>query len=292
MAEVAHEIVVGYDESPGSDLALRWAVGEAQARGTPLRVCFAWAPYCLEELGEPAVDDLARQRATEVLAPGLRYAESLLGPDRVSPLLADGPAEQMLCEQSGVAEMVVVGSHGHGQVAGLLLGSVAGQVAGHGHGPVVVVRGQWRSPNQGAGPVVAGVDGSPDAQAAMTFAVREAALRATPLLAVCALADSPSVLGGARRMEEDFSASMDLLEKDRPDVRVLRQVDPGTPRTALLSAAAGAQLLVTGFRGRGGLDDMSLGSVARAMLEHAPCPVAVIPAPGPEPGGPTAEAPG
>ncbi len=200
----------------------------------------------------------------------------MLGPGRVPPLLRRAAAE-VLCEQSGTAEMVVVGSHGHGGVAGLELGSVAWQVAGHGHGPVVVVRGQWRPPNQGAGPVVAERTDPPAAQAAIAFAVREAALRATPLLVVCALADSPSVLGGARQMEADFSAAMDLQEKEHPEVTVLRQVDAGTPRTALLSAATGAQLLVVGFRGRGGLDDMSLGSVARAMLHHAPCPVAVVP---------------
>jgi nucleotide-binding universal stress UspA family protein len=289
MAEVRHGIVVGYDGSPGSQLALRWAVSEAQARGTPLRVCLAWAPHYLEALSEPAVDDLARQRGAEILAPGLRYAESLLGPDRVSPLLAHGSAAEVLCEQSGSAEMVVAGSHGHGRVAGLLLGSVAWELAGHGHGPVVIVRGQWQQPNQSAGPVVAGTDGSQDAQAAITFAFREAGLRATPLLAVCALADSPSVLGGARQMEEDFSAAMDRQVKEHPEVTVLRQVEAGPPRTALLAAAAGAQLLVVGFRGRGGFDGMRLGSVADAVLHHAPCPVAVIPVPAHGPGLPACQ---
>ncbi len=158
----------------------------------------------------------------------------------------------MLCEQSAAAEMVVVGSHGHSGVAGLELGSVASQVAGHGHGSVVVVRGQWRPPNQGPGPVVAGTDGSPDAQAAITIAFREAALRAAPLIAVCALADTPSVLGGARRMEADFTSAMARKEKEHPEVTVQRQVEAGPPRTALLSAAAGAQLLMVGFRGRRG----------------------------------------
>jgi nucleotide-binding universal stress UspA family protein len=47
MAGIADGIVAGYDGSPGSDQALRWAVREAQARGTVLTVCLAWAPDAL-----------------------------------------------------------------------------------------------------------------------------------------------------------------------------------------------------------------------------------------------------
>ena len=55
-----------------------------------------------------------------------------------------------------------------------------------------------------------------------------------------------------------------------------RQVLAGTPRSALLAAAADAQMLVVGARGRDGLDEMSLGSIAQAVLHYAPCPVAVV----------------
>jgi nucleotide-binding universal stress UspA family protein len=41
-------------------------------------------------------------------------------------------------------------------------------------------------------------------------------------------------------------------------------------------AAADAQLVVVGARGRDGLDQMTLGSVAQAVLQHAPCPVGVV----------------
>jgi len=55
-----------------------------------------------------------------------------------------------------------------------------------------------------------------------------------------------------------------------------RQVLPGAPRTALLAAAASAQLLVVGARGRDGLDEMTLGSAAQAVLQHASCPVGIV----------------
>lgn len=257
---------------------MRWAVEEARARGCTLTVCLAWAPQYLAILDDAAVYDLARRRGEEILAVGLRYAESALGPDTVVPLLARGPAAPVLCEQSAAAEMVVLGALGRDDISGLALGSVPWQVASRARGPAVVVRGRWRPPNHGSAPVVAGADASAASEAVISFAFREAELRNAPLVAVCALADSPESLGVAHRLEDDFVRTMELQEKEHPDVTTLRQVSAGAPRTALLEAAAGAQLLVVGPRGRGGLGGMSLGSVATVMLHHAPCPVAVVPA--------------
>jgi len=269
-------IVAGYDGSPGAEQALRWAVREARERGAVLTVCLAWAPEYLAMLGEASVYDLARRKGEEILAKGAGYAGDALGPETVRPVLARGPAARVLCEQSGTAEMVVAGARGHGGVAGQRLGSVAWQVAMYGHGPVVIVSGQGHATGHAAGPVVAGLDQSPASRAVAAFAFREAELHRVPLLAVCALADAAGVLGGAREMEAAFSRAITLLEKEHPDVTVLRHVAQGSPRTALLAAASEAQLLVVGCRGRGGVHDMSLGSVAQAMLHHAPCPVAVI----------------
>jgi nucleotide-binding universal stress UspA family protein len=269
-------IVAGYDGSPGADEALRWAAREARERGTVLTVCLAWAPEYLAVLDDASVYDLAQRKGKEILARGAQYAGSALGPGVVRQVLARGPAAQVLCERSGTAEMVVVGSRGHGRVAGLRLGSVAWQVAMHASGPVIVVPRQWQLANRAPGPVVVGMDQSPASRPAVEFAVREARLHRVPLLAVCALADTPDVLGGAREMEAAFNHAMTLLEKEHPDITVQRRVAPGSPRTALLAAASEAQLLVTGCRGRGGIRGMSLGSVAQAVLHYARCPVAVI----------------
>jgi nucleotide-binding universal stress UspA family protein len=276
MTGTTHGIVAGYDGSPGAAQALRWAAREAWARGTTLTVCLAWTPDHMELPTESALCDLARQHGQEVLTRGLPYAESVLGPDRVHPDLAAGPAAQVLCERSRAADMVVAGSCGHGELPGLRLGSVSWQVAGHAFGPVVVVRGAWRPANQVPGPVVLGADGSPAGQAAITFAFEEAALRDVPLVTVCALTDAPGRLGESHQVEEDFDHALAVAAKEHPDVSVVRQVLPGTPRAALLSAAAGAQLLVVGARGRGGFDEMSLGSIAEAVLLYAPGPVAVV----------------
>jgi len=276
MTGVTCGIVAGYDGSLGGAEAVRWASREAEARDTTLTVCLAWAPDHAELPTESAICDLARQHGKEILARGLPFAQSVLGPARVHAALIGGPATRVLCEHSRTAEMVVVGSRGHSELPGLRLGSVSWQVAGHASGRVVIVRGRWRPVNESPGPVLAGVDGSPASQAALTFAFEEAALRDVPLVVLCALGDTPGVLGGARAMEEHFSEIMTAEEKEHPEVTVLRQVAVGAPRSALLTAAAGAQMLIVGCRGHGGLEGMNLGSVAQAVLHCAPCPVGVV----------------
>ena len=276
MTGMTYGIVVGYDGSPGSGDALRWAAREAKDRHTTLTVCLAWTPDQMALPTGSDLGDLARQHGQEILARGLPYAQSVLGPGRVRADLAAGSAAYVLCERSRTADLVVVGCRGHSELSGLLLGSVSWQVAGHACGRVVVVRGGWRPANQPPGPVVVGADGSAAAPAAVAFAFEEAALRDVPLVAVCALADAPGRLGEEHRVEEDFRNLMAAAAKEHPEVAVMERVLAGTPRAALLTASADAQMLVVGARGRGGLDDMRLGSVAQAVLHHAPCPVGVV----------------
>ncbi len=278
MAETAYGILAGYDGSWCSEEALSWAVREARARGVALTVCHAWVAAYPVSPGAAAAFDLARQGGEEILSHGVRHAQSLAGGSvDVGQVLTAGSAAAALCGHSAAAEMVVVGSRGHGLLAGLLLGSVSSQVAAHAPGRVVVLRGHWRpAADYVPGPVAVGADGSAAAQAAVTFAFEEATLREAPLLAVCALADTPGSFGGAPRMAEDFEQQIARCEKDHPEVSVLRQVADGPPRAALLAAAAEAQMIVVGSRGRGGIKGMMLGSVSQAMLDHAPCPVGVV----------------
>ncbi len=275
MKRTRHGILVGYDGSPGSEEALGWAAKEARLRGSVLTICHAWAPgYPTPAAGAIA---LARRSGEQALARGLQYARAIAGPAEVRPLLAEGPAAGALCEHSGDADMVVVGARGQDGLPGLLLGSVSSQVAAHACGRVVVVRGKWRRvPGHAPGPVVAGTDGSAASAGAVAFAFEEAALREVVLLAVCALADAPSVLGAHGQIKQEFDQLISQSEKENPEVTVRRDITDGPARTALLTAAAGAQMLVVGARGRVGIRGMVLGSVSQALLHHAPCPVAVV----------------
>lgn len=123
---------------------------------------------------------------------------------------------------------------------------------------------------------MAGASGAPATLAALRFAFEEAALRSVSLLAVCALADAPSALGGGRRLQDDTEFLLDELEKEHPGVAVERQVTGAAPLSALLAVARDAQLLVVGRRGLGGVRGMRLGSVGQGALQHAPCPVAIV----------------
>lgn len=266
MAGKTDGILAGYDGSPGSEHALNWAAREARSRGTVLTVCHAWAP-----------DVATLSDGERVIVDGLRRAKDLMGPEKVRPLLVSGPATAVLCEHSRSADMMVLGSRGHGGMAGMLLGSVSWQVAAYAHCPVVVIRGHWRPAGGYApGPVVVGVDGSAASDAALGFGFEEAALRGAALLAVSALADAPGSLGGNLRLQDDVEQVVTRRQKEHPEVTVLRQVAEGGARAALLTAAHDAQLLVVGSRGREGIQGMLLGSVSQALLHHAPCPVAVV----------------
>lgn len=277
MNSATHGILVGYDGSPDSERALRWAAREARWRGTVLTVCHACAPGDIE--ARSSYDDASDPMlpaAEQILTEGLRFARTIMGAGQARPLLAVGPAAQVLCEHSADVGMVVVGPRGRGGLPGSLLGSVAQRVCAHARGRVVVVRGHWYPAAEYApGPVAVGADGSDGSRAAVAFAAEEAVLRAVPLLAVCALADAPGSLGGTGPMQEAFDRDTARWEKEYPELTILRQVTFGQPRTALLDAASGAQLLVVGSRGRGGLKGMLLGSVSQAMLHHARCPVGV-----------------
>jgi nucleotide-binding universal stress UspA family protein len=278
MTGTIHGILVGYDGSPGGERALGWAVQEARWRGTGLTICHAWAPeYCPGPPGESDTFDRAQRAGEQNLAQALRFARNVMGPGRAQPLLAAGPAAPVLCEHSSDADMVVVGARGRGGLPGALLGSVSQQVCAHARGRVVVVRGHWHQAAEYLpGPVVVGADGSAASHAAIAFAAEEAAFRAVPLQAVCALADTPGTIGGAGRMQEALDQDIARWEKRHPELTILRQITFGQPRTVLLEAAAGAQLLVVGDRGRGGVEGMLLGSVSQAVVQHATCPVGIV----------------
>lgn len=71
---------------------------------------------------------------------------------------------------------------------------------------------------------------SAHSRAALDFAAEEATLRHVPLAAVCALADASESLGGAHKMEEEFTSLPTRWEKDHPGASVLRQVNNRSPR--------------------------------------------------------------
>jgi nucleotide-binding universal stress UspA family protein len=140
-------IVVGVDQSAGSLAALRFAFEEARLRDATLRVVHAWqygyigvgfmeASYPLvggdikelQDAGEAALEATVREAIPDT--DGMAIERRVM----------EGRPAEVLVEQSLGADLLVVGSRGHGGFAELLLGSVSHQCASHARCPVVIVR--------------------------------------------------------------------------------------------------------------------------------------------------------
>ncbi len=136
------KIIVGTDGSAAAQHAIEWAVGESTIHGATLEIIHTWSlPLLVDPTGMASfsfpVEDFGRA-AEHVLKDAIAFAKSntIIS---VSGRVAQGLAANVLIDASQKADLVVVGSRGHGGFVGLLLGSVAQQVATHSRCPVVVV---------------------------------------------------------------------------------------------------------------------------------------------------------
>ena len=146
-------VVVGVDGSAGGAEALRWAVAEARLRKAPLRIVHAWTygytgmPGGFGGMGgfdsyvSLGIDVVDLQRAAEDLIEKT-MAEVAGGVEgiEVERQVVEGAAAQVLIGASVGADLLVVGSRGHGGFVGLMIGSVSQQCVHHAPCPVVVVR--------------------------------------------------------------------------------------------------------------------------------------------------------
>lgn len=140
--------------------------------------------------------------------------------------------------------------------------------------------------------IIVGVDGSPSSEVALDWALAEAVLRESRVVALTVSALPWSLgydpnwpadrdqIAGERRAEVEAAVAASKARIGAPDdleVEARVHLDE-RPAFVLITAAADADLLVVGSRGRGGFTGMLLGSVSTACVHHAPCPVVVVPA--------------
>lgn len=136
-------IVVGVDGSAGSRRALEWAIDEARRRHATVQVVMAWEdPYegasmvpTSWTVDPPALEKARREELDEIL--DSTDARGLPAP--IEPIVSRGRAARTLLDIARKADLLVVGTRGLGEFAGLLPGSVSSQVAHHPPCPVVVV---------------------------------------------------------------------------------------------------------------------------------------------------------
>jgi nucleotide-binding universal stress UspA family protein len=204
---------------------------------------------------------------------------------QVEPILDVGRPARILLEHARHAQLVVVGSRGHGDFSALLLGSTSLQVAMHAPCPVIVVR--WPRPGAVSGPsvgrIVVGIDGSELSESAVAFAFDEADRRDVGLTALHAWESPlPEALPTHEWQAVEDEERALLAERlagwgeKYPDVDVDHRVVRGDAIANLVAESVGAELTVVGSRGAGGFRGLVLGSVSHGLLHHAGSPVAVV----------------
>lgn len=260
-------MVAGIDGSERSFAAAEWAAYEAASSRSPLRLVHASppVPWVLEQ----TLSRLAGRH------PRLEVTGEQI----------DGPAADVLIGSAGAADLLVLGTRGLGGFRGLLVGSVALEVAGRSSAPLALVA--EHAPGAEHPPeVVLGIDARRPAPGAIGFAFDAALRREARLRAVHAWS-MPEPYGSPwapyAPTEEDRGAWEDqevqLLSdalrgwrREYPGVAVVADVRLFGPAKALVTASARADLLVVGRTGR------ALYGVPHAVAHHAHCPVVLVPA--------------
>ncbi|MDN5916476.1 MAG: universal stress protein [Pseudonocardia sp.] len=134
-------VVVGVDGSPGSLAALRWAVREASERGQTVQAVIAWHFPVPSPVGNVATVDERHPviAAEEILASALVEAGVADDNAMVTTTPVEGHPAEVLMQLAERADLLVVGSRGHGRIFGALLGSISQYVASRAACPVVVI---------------------------------------------------------------------------------------------------------------------------------------------------------
>jgi len=270
------EVVVGYDGSADSELALDWADQLADEQGRALRVL-------ISEVGVSQVLEATAERhanrMSELEGDARARLEGARTRDHTVEVRSDA-AVQALVDASGSAATVVVGARGHSRMSGVLVGSVSQQVARQASCPVVVAR-EAQDPSSDR--VVVGVDGSLGSRKALEFAFAHASRTGAPLTVLHAWHESFVRRETEEGLAKEISDAERLLgealagfTEQYPDVKVTTETIPVAPQRVLADASEAAALVVVGSRGLGAFAGLALGSVSQSVLHHARCPVAVV----------------
>jgi nucleotide-binding universal stress UspA family protein len=264
MRSLFTRVLVGIDGSEESREAARQAATLVDGELT-LFASYDVSPAIVGGTGTNVPDyldeDLQRKAATDALR---RAREEVATASPTGKIVRGRPADALISEVEREHDtLLVVGSHGHGRVAGFVLGSTATEVIHKAPCSVLIARRR----NVGDGfpnKVVVGVDGSPESATAYAVA-RELSERLDVEL-------WPVVAHGGKEVDR---RGVDLI------VGRHREELPDEPVSALVAAAAGADLLVVGSRGLHGL--RALGSVSERVAHQARSSVLIVRGPSSQP---------
>lgn len=288
-----HRVVIAAtDFSPAADRAVEWAVELASHRRAELQLVHAVvAPAAagarfplVVEMTEDLLDRARRRMAETALrlqqrVPGLAW-EVALGDPAIVVLAAAARHRP---------ELIVVGTRGLGGWRHALLGSTAQRVLGRATCPVIAVH--EGDPVMPARPLrlLAATDFSTDAEEATNVACRLLADAIGEVVVLHAFsvplpAPPSEAFAHGELVGELREAARDSTAEQAARVRLLgvsarAELRDGYAPDVIAAAARelGADLVVMGSRGRGGIAQLLLGSCAERVLQLAPCPQLVLP---------------
>ncbi|MEU4689897.1 universal stress protein [Actinoplanes sp. NPDC023714] len=276
-------IVVATDGAPSGESTVRWAAREAESRGIRLRVV-----HVLEwDMNNARYDyygqhfEAARRLAETVTATAADVARTAAPGAEITMATLIGHPTARLLEAARGAELLVVGSRGHGGFADMLLGSVSQRIATHAPCPVVVVRGR---PDPG-GPIAVGVDDSEASAHVLDTAFGMAAGHGSDLVVIHAYLPAVPLYYQDVPANTINTPGQDDAERDRveeqlapwrakyPQVRVETLLSHDSAASVLTGVSHGTRMIVVGTRGHGVVAGTLLGSTGLQLLHHADCPV-------------------
>jgi nucleotide-binding universal stress UspA family protein len=282
---MAAKIIVGVDGSDISRRALVWASRLGAGRDAVIDPVLSWHyPATIST----ALGDAVGPRVEDLNATGKEQLESLLSGSKefchpeatiTDGLVVQGAPGAVLCDLAVDAELLVVGSRGHGGFKGLALGSVSSQCANAAPCPVAVVPAEW-DPDRVTGVVVVGVDGSENSGAAVEWADRWAPPDAVVRLVHCWT--YPPAYDASM-----FDYDPALLERASGEILTEAELHVKGHRTETVSIhddarqmlrvhSGDADMLVIGARGRSGVARLLLGSVASATVHGLTVPTVLV----------------
>jgi nucleotide-binding universal stress UspA family protein len=298
------QILVGCDDGPGTLDALRLAVELAELRDdTQLALVHAYVPNAArfgrrgkaEELDDALHGEGMKllEGLRDGLPPALRERAELLSLPVSSPAFA---LHDLATGRS--ADLIVIGPARHGAIGRLVLGSdSAGILNGAPCAVAIPARTEGHAHSADAtreiGPIGVGYDGSGVADAAVELAARLAVSQDRPL-EVLGVADfvasTPPTdgFGGPAPIQpppvepDVVDAEVQALLEERVasltgGVRARAVTLHGEAAAALADRSGELHLLVVGSRDHGPVETVLLGSTSRPVIDHARCPVIVVP---------------
>lgn len=283
---MTQDVVVATDGSHHGATAVRWAAHYAAHLDAPLRIVSVREPWVEIHEVPLDVDTLRDEIADDALSTALAVVQEAAPGLEVTTSKRTGHVAEELAEEVAGAGLLVVGARGRGGFTGLLLGSTSLRLTSHVSIPVAVIRSV---PAVRQGVVVVGTDGTDLSLGAIEFAFAHAAASGASVRVVYTI-QHPYVLdvdGSHGLWSQDVVtegnqkvlAQVAPVRARFPDLSVDVRIAQGHPGSALVQQSESADLIVVGSRGRSPARSWLLGSVSHSVLQHASCPVVVVPRP-------------